>query len=91
LSRYGNPILSNVPSRPLERIMSKSPGQEIDETNDMARLAPPAPEMTALVEALQDNTAETRRFLGVISGTVPIADSFTPDSIGRIMGSELAA
>lgn len=57
--------------------MSKSPGQEIDETNDMARLAPPAPEMTALVEALQDNTAETRRF--------------TPDSIGRIMGSELAA
>jgi flavin-dependent dehydrogenase len=60
-------------------------------TNDMARLAPPTPEMAALVGALQGDAAETGRFLGVISGTVPIADFFAPESLGRIMGTELAA
>lgn len=60
-------------------------------TNDMARLAPPTPEMVTLVEALQDNAAETRRFLGVISGTVPIANFFAPDNLLAIMGTEMAA
>jgi hypothetical protein len=59
-------------------------------TNDLARLAPPSPEMADLVVALQGNKAETSRFLGVISGTVPVADYFAPDNLNRIMGNELA-
>lgn len=60
-------------------------------TNDMARLAPPTPEMAALVGALQGNTAGIRRFLGVISGTVPIAEFFAPENLRAILGTELAA
>ena len=60
-------------------------------TNDMARLAAPSVQMAALVDALQGNTADTRRFLGVMSGTVTIADFFAPENLGRIMGTELAA
>jgi hypothetical protein len=55
-------------------------------TNDFARLAAPPAETVALVEALQDDPAETRRFLGVISGTVPIAEFFAPDNLARITG-----
>jgi flavin-dependent dehydrogenase len=60
-------------------------------TNDMARLAPPTPETAALVAALQGKPAEIRRFLGVISGTVPIAEFFASENLGRILGTEMAA
>jgi flavin-dependent dehydrogenase len=60
-------------------------------TNDMARLAPPTPEMVALVGALQDNAAETRRFLGVMAGTVAIENFFAPENLRAIMGTGLAA
>ena len=60
-------------------------------TNDMARLAPPTPEMAALVGALQGNGHGIRRFLGVISGTVPIAEFFAPESLGVLMASDMAA
>jgi flavin-dependent dehydrogenase len=60
-------------------------------TNDLARLAPPTPEMAALVGALQGNAAATRRFLGVMSGTVPVAAFFAPDNLAAIMGTPMAA
>jgi flavin-dependent dehydrogenase len=60
-------------------------------TNDFARLAPPPPETVALVDVLRHHPAETRRFLGVISGTVPIAEFFAPENLARIMGTGLAA
>jgi len=60
-------------------------------TADLARLAPPAPEMASLVGALADNPVETGRFLGVMAGTVALADFFAPASLARITGAALAA
>ena len=60
-------------------------------TADLARLAPPTPEMSALLAALHGNAVETGRFLGVIGGTVPVADFFAPANLGRIIGAAAAA
>jgi flavin-dependent dehydrogenase len=60
-------------------------------TCDLARLAPPSPQMAALVAALQGKPAETGRFLGIMSGTVRIADFFAPDNLARILGTSMAA
>ena len=60
-------------------------------SGDLARLAPPTAEMAELVAALAGHPAETRRFLGIIAGTVAIADFFAPESLGRIVGRRAAA
>lgn len=60
-------------------------------TNDMARLAAPSPETLALAEAVRDDPVEAGRFLGVISGTVPIPEFFAPENLARIMGAREAA
>jgi 2-polyprenyl-6-methoxyphenol hydroxylase-like FAD-dependent oxidoreductase len=60
-------------------------------TADLARLAAPAPQMSALVSALAHNPAETRHFLGVMAGTVSAADFFAPANLVRITGIALAA
>ena len=60
-------------------------------TADLARLAPPSPEMAELLAALQPNAAETRRFLGLMAGTVAVPDFFAPANVARITGSPLAA
>ena len=60
-------------------------------TADLARLAPPTTEMSALLQALRDNPVETGRFLGVIAGTVAVPDFFAPANLARITGADLAA
>lgn len=60
-------------------------------TADLARLAPPSPEMLGLLGALTDNPAETRRFLGIMAGTVAASEFFAPANLARITGAELAA
>ena len=62
-----------------------------DLTCDLARLAPPPPEMGALLAALVNNEPATANFLGVISGTVGLQDFFAPSNIASIMGERLAA
>jgi 2-polyprenyl-6-methoxyphenol hydroxylase-like FAD-dependent oxidoreductase len=56
-------------------------------TADLAQLVPPPPEMRALLAALASNPDETRRFLGVMAGTVAVADFFAPDNLARIVGA----
>jgi flavin-dependent dehydrogenase len=56
-------------------------------TCQLAALEPPPPEMQQLFVALHGNQAETNRFLGTISGTVPIPDFFSPENVARIMGA----
>ena len=56
-------------------------------TADLSRLAPPSPQMAELIAALQSNVAETRRFLGLMAGTVAVPDFFAPASVARITGS----
>lgn len=60
-------------------------------TNDLARLAPPPPEMTQLMGAIYGNPRATSDFLGIVSGTVGIPDFFAPANIEAIMGARLAA
>lgn len=58
-----------------------------EHTVQLARLAPPPPEMMSLLEVLRDNPTETGRFLGTVTGTVSIPEFFSPENIGRIMGA----
>ena len=47
--------------------------------------APPTPEMLGLVAALDGNPAQISRFLGLIAGSTPIPEFFSPESVGQIM------
>jgi 2-polyprenyl-6-methoxyphenol hydroxylase-like FAD-dependent oxidoreductase len=55
-----------------------------EHTTQLARLAAPPPAMSSLLEALRGNRAETGRFLGTVTGTVPIPEFFSPENVGRI-------
>jgi 2-polyprenyl-6-methoxyphenol hydroxylase-like FAD-dependent oxidoreductase len=56
-----------------------------EHTTQLARLAPPPPEVVGLLEALRGNPAETGRFLGTVTGTVSIPEFYSPENIGRIV------
>ena len=58
-----------------------------DLTCQFAMMEPPPPEMQHLFAALRTNQADTDRFVGTLSGTVPVAEFFAPDNIGRIVGA----
>lgn len=47
--------------------------------------APPSDEMLGLIGALAGNPAQTSRFFGLMAGSVPIPEFFSPASVGRIM------
>jgi 2-polyprenyl-6-methoxyphenol hydroxylase-like FAD-dependent oxidoreductase len=56
-----------------------------EHTCQLARLAPPTPEVRQLLEALRGDREETGRFLGTVVGTVPIQEFFSPENIGLIV------
>ena len=56
-----------------------------EHTCQLARLAPPTPEMIQLLEALRGDPEETGRFLGTVTGTVPVREFFSPENVGRIV------
>jgi 2-polyprenyl-6-methoxyphenol hydroxylase-like FAD-dependent oxidoreductase len=60
-------------------------------TNELARLAPPPPEIAKLIGAVYGNPRATSDFLGVMAGTVGIPEFFAPDNIEAIMGARQAA
>ena len=62
-----------------------------EHTTQLARLAPPPPEMVSLLAALRDNPQETGRFLGTVTGTVSIPEFFSPENVGRIVGASALA
>lgn len=53
--------------------------------------APPPPEMLALFGALQGQPEHIARFLGVMAGSVPVADFYGPDSIAAVMAGAAPA
>jgi hypothetical protein len=57
-----------------------------EHTCQLARLAPPPPEMIQLFEALRGDQAEAGRFLGTVTGATPIQEFFSPENVGRIVG-----
>ena len=65
------------------RDISTAPMYEM--TAEWASLQPPPQEMQQLMLALRDNQEQTDRFMGTISGSIPIPEFFSPENIGRIM------
>ncbi len=57
-----------------------------DLTVDFARLAPPPPVALALFTALAQRPAEVERFYGVLTGTVPVREFFSPGNLRRLVG-----
>lgn len=59
-------------------------------TCQLAKLEPPPIEMLRLFNALRTNPIETRRFLGTVTGTVPVQEFFSPENMNRVLeASEL--
>ena len=54
-------------------------------TCQLASLAPPPPEQQELLAALRHDQEQTNRFIGTIAGSVPIAEFYSPENLGRIM------
>jgi flavin-dependent dehydrogenase len=54
-------------------------------TCDLARLEGPSPMMLALMAALRDNAADTRRFMGTVAATVAMSEFYAPNNLMRIM------
>lgn len=54
-------------------------------TTQLATLAPPPPELQALLGALQGDPAEMDGFVSVIAGTVSPVEFFAPEHVGRLM------
>jgi 2-polyprenyl-6-methoxyphenol hydroxylase-like FAD-dependent oxidoreductase len=55
-------------------------------TCDLASFPPPRPEQQALFAALAGNQAEADRFLGVVTGSVPMDEYFAPRNLLRLLG-----
>ena len=60
-------------------------------TCQFAALAPPPPEMQQMLAALQGNQPQIDRFLGTVTGTMPIAEFFAPENVGQIFAMAQAA
>jgi flavin-dependent dehydrogenase len=56
-------------------------------TCQRATLDPPAPQTQQLLAAMQGNQDAINRFAGVIWGTVPVQEFFSPDNLQRIIGA----
>jgi 2-polyprenyl-6-methoxyphenol hydroxylase-like FAD-dependent oxidoreductase len=55
-------------------------------TAQLASFAPPSVEQQVLFEALAGNQAEIDRFLGVVTGAVPLGDYMTPGNLRKVIG-----
>jgi flavin-dependent dehydrogenase len=56
-----------------------------EHTCQLAALAPPPAEMRLILAALRGNQNEIGRFLGTVTGTVPVQEFFSPENIGRVV------
>jgi 2-polyprenyl-6-methoxyphenol hydroxylase-like FAD-dependent oxidoreductase len=56
-------------------------------TGDLAKLAPPPPEMQGLFAALRGNEEQSGRFIGTIAGTVPIPEFFSQENMRQVTGA----
>jgi 2-polyprenyl-6-methoxyphenol hydroxylase-like FAD-dependent oxidoreductase len=59
-------------------------------TTELAKMEPPTPEQQQLFGALRRNQGQIDRFLGVIAGTVPVQEFFSPENIGQVMSAAAA-
>ena len=62
-----------------------------EHTCQLARLEPPPAELALLLAALRGDREETGRFLGTVTGTVPVREFFSPENVGRIIRASALA
>jgi 2-polyprenyl-6-methoxyphenol hydroxylase-like FAD-dependent oxidoreductase len=60
-------------------------------TADLASFAPPQPEQQQLFAALAEQPEEVNRFFGVINGSLPMAEYFSPENLMRVVGARRMA
>jgi hypothetical protein len=53
----------------------------------MFEMAPPPPELQALLGALPGNPEAAAGFVSVVAGTLPAPEFFAPDNVQRIMAA----
>lgn len=70
-----------------ERIRNEETRGLYELTCEFASLAPPTAEQQALFAALRTNEEDTRRFFGVVAGTVRADEFFAPANLARIVGA----
>ena len=56
-----------------------------EHNSQLATLNPPPPEMQQLLSALRWNQFETNRFFGVLAGSVPVREFYSPENMERII------
>ena len=59
-------------------------------TTELAKMEPPTPEQQQLFGVLRGNQGQIDRFLGVIAGTVPVQEFFSPENGGQVMSAAAA-
>jgi flavin-dependent dehydrogenase len=75
-----------------EKTRNESETPYFDLTTQLAALAPPPPELAALLATLQFNPEQRSRFFGVLAHAVPVQDFFSPENMAAIMaGSKQGA
>ena len=74
-----------------EKTRNESETPYFDLTTQLAALAPPPPELAALLAALQFNPQQRSRFFGVLAHAVPVQDFFSPENMAAIMGGNEGA
>ena len=55
-------------------------------TTQLASFVPPPPHQIALLRSLIGNQAKIDRFLGVLTGSMPVAEFCSPPNLLRILG-----
>ena len=74
-----------------ERIRNEETRGLYELTYEFASLAPPTAKQQALFGALRTNEEDTRRFFGVVAGTVRADEFFAPENLARIVGAPVPA
>jgi 2-polyprenyl-6-methoxyphenol hydroxylase-like FAD-dependent oxidoreductase len=69
-----------------ERARDRAAVPMYDFTTELASFAPPRAEQEALFAALAGRQAEIDRFLGVLTGAVPLAGYLSPGNLLRLLG-----
>ncbi len=70
-----------------QRQRDEDAGPFFEQTVQLARLAPPPPDLQQLMRALQGNQPQIDRFFGTFAGTVTAAEFFAPENIGAIFAA----
>jgi flavin-dependent dehydrogenase len=75
-----------VALREYEQARNQAVKPMYDFTIEVAGMAPPKLEQQLVLKALERDPQQRRRFLGVLTGAVPIPDFFSPANLGKLIG-----